>query len=101
MSARPEKLENFVFRGLLLHSTFEDFEGTQLSLIEQRYSDTMARPIWTGSISFGMVAIPIRLVPAVRKKSISFNQLDERTMSRIKYKKYCIAEDVEVSVELD
>jgi DNA end-binding protein Ku len=47
----------------------------------------MPRPIWTGSISFGMVAIPIRLVPAVRKKSISFNQLDDRNMSRIRYRK--------------
>jgi DNA end-binding protein Ku len=36
--------------------------------------------VWTGAISFGMVAIPIRLVPAVRKKSISFNQLDDRNM---------------------
>jgi DNA end-binding protein Ku len=43
--------------------------------------------VWTGSISFGMVAIPIRLVPAVRKKSISFNQLDDRNMSRIRYRK--------------
>lgn len=47
----------------------------------------MARPLWTGSISFGMVAIPIRLVPAVRKKSISFNQLDERDQARIRYRK--------------
>lgn len=47
----------------------------------------MPRPVWTGSISFGMVAIPIRLVPAVRKKSISFNQLDERDQSRIRYRK--------------
>jgi len=47
----------------------------------------MPRPVWTGSISFGMVAIPIRLVPAVRKKSISFNQLDERDGSRIRYRK--------------
>jgi DNA end-binding protein Ku len=47
----------------------------------------MPRPLWTGSISFGMVAIPIRLVPAVRKKSISFNQLDERDQSRIRYRK--------------
>ncbi|MET0911319.1 MAG: Ku protein [Ilumatobacteraceae bacterium] len=47
----------------------------------------MPRPVWTGSISFGMVAIPIRLVPAVRKKSISFNQLDDRSMSRIRYRK--------------
>ena len=47
----------------------------------------MPRPVWTGSISFGMVAIPIRLVPAVRKKSISFNQLDDRDQSRIRYRK--------------
>jgi DNA end-binding protein Ku len=43
--------------------------------------------VWTGAISFGMVAIPIRLVPAVRKKSISFNQLDDRNMARIRYRK--------------
>jgi DNA end-binding protein Ku len=47
----------------------------------------MPRPVWTGSISFGMVAIPIRLVPAVRKKSISFNQLDDRNMARVRYRK--------------
>ena len=51
----------------------------------------MARPIWTGSISFGMVSIPIRLMPAVKRKSISFNQLEEGTLSRIRYRK--ISED--------
>ena len=56
----------------------------------------MARPIWTGSISFGMVAIPIRLVPAVRRKSISFNQLDDRNMARIRYRK--VNEDTEEEV---
>jgi len=59
----------------------------------------MARPIWTGSISFGMVAIPIRLVPAVRKKSISFNQLDDRTMSRIRYRKISEESGDEVPTE--
>lgn len=47
----------------------------------------MPRPVWTGSISFGMVSIPIRLAPAVRRNSISFNQLDADTMSRIRYRK--------------
>lgn len=47
----------------------------------------MPRPVWTGSISFGMVSIPVRLAPAVRRQSISFNQLDRDTMSRIRYKK--------------
>jgi len=47
----------------------------------------MPRPIWTGTISFGLVAIPVKLYNAVRKQSVSFNQLDERTMARIKYQK--------------
>ncbi len=59
----------------------------------------MPRPVWTGSISFGMVAIPIRLVPAVRKKSISFNQLDERDQSRIRYRKVNEATGEEVPSE--
>ena len=59
----------------------------------------MARPVWTGSISFGMVAIPIRLVPAVRRKSISFNQLDERSGARIRYRKVSEATGEEVPSE--
>ncbi len=47
----------------------------------------MPRPIWSGTISFGLVAIPVKLFNGVSKKSVSFNQLDERTMSRIKLKK--------------
>jgi DNA end-binding protein Ku len=47
----------------------------------------MPRPVWSGTISFGLIAIPIKLFHAVRHKSVSFNQLDERTMSRIRYRK--------------
>lgn len=47
----------------------------------------MPRPIWSGAISFGLVSIPVKLYNAVSKKSVSFNQLDERTGSRIKLKK--------------
>jgi DNA end-binding protein Ku len=47
----------------------------------------MPRPVWSGTISFGLIAIPIKLFNAVRHKSVSFNQLDERTMSRIRYRK--------------
>jgi DNA end-binding protein Ku len=47
----------------------------------------MPRPVWNGTISFGLVAIPIKLYHGVSKKSVSFNQLDDRTMSRIKLKK--------------
>ena len=43
-----------------------------------------ARPVWTGTISFGMVSIPIRLVPAVRRKNITFNRIDDRTLARMR-----------------
>ena len=47
----------------------------------------MARPVWSGTISFGLVAIPVKLYHGVSKKNVSFNQLDDRTMSRIRLKK--------------
>lgn len=47
----------------------------------------MPRPVWSGTISFGLVAIPIKLYHGVSKKNVAFNQLDERTMSRIRLKK--------------
>ena len=47
----------------------------------------MARPVWSGTISFGLVAIPVKLFNAVRRQSVSFNQLDERNMARIRYRK--------------
>jgi DNA end-binding protein Ku len=59
----------------------------------------MARPVWTGTISFGLVAIPVKLFHAVRRQSVSFNQLDDRTMSRIKYKKVSALDGEEVPEE--
>lgn len=47
----------------------------------------MPRPIWNGTVSFGLVAIPIKLYHGVSKKAVSFNQLDDRSGSRIKLKK--------------
>ena len=47
----------------------------------------MARSIWSGTISFGMIAIPIKMFTAVRHKGVSFNQLDDRNMGRIRYQK--------------
>jgi DNA end-binding protein Ku len=47
----------------------------------------MARPIWSGALSFGLVTIPVKAFAAVRDHSIHFNQLDAKTGARIKYKK--------------
>ncbi|MGH9294673.1 MAG: Ku protein [Acidimicrobiales bacterium] len=47
----------------------------------------MARPIWTGFISFGLVSIPVGLFSAVEEKSVRFHQLEQGTSDRIRYKK--------------
>jgi len=46
----------------------------------------MARAIWSGSISFGLVNVPVKVYPAVRQKDIHFTQLDEKG-NRIRYKR--------------
>jgi len=55
-----------------------------------------ARSIWKGSISFGLVNIPIKLYSATEPKEFSFNQLCENG-HRIQYKRWCSTEDREVS----
>ncbi|NND75025.1 MAG: Ku protein [Ilumatobacter sp.] len=57
----------------------------------------MARPVWSGTISFGLIAIPVKLFHAVRRQSVSFNQLDERNMARIRYRKVNAETGEEVS----
>ncbi len=47
----------------------------------------MARAIWNGVISFGLVNIPVKLFSAVSRKNVQFNQLDARTGSRVKQKR--------------
>ena len=56
----------------------------------------MPRAIWSGSISFGLVSIPVKLFNAVSRKSVSFNQIDSRNGSRIKYQKVSAADGSEV-----
>ena len=57
----------------------------------------MPRPLWKGAISFGMVTIPIKLYTATEEKDVHFNMLHAEDMSRIKQKRFCAEEDVEVS----
>lgn len=59
----------------------------------------MPRPMWSGSISFGLVNIPVKLYNAVKKKSIHFNQLRKSDGCRIRLKKVCPADGAEVPAE--
>src|SRR5437762_6245495 len=57
------------------------------------------RPIWKGSISFGLVYIPIAVYPATREEKLSFRQLRRTDLSPIKYKKVAEADMKEVSAD--
>ena len=56
----------------------------------------MARSIWSGSISFGLVNIPVKLQTATRDNDIRFHQLHEADNARVQYRVFCPAEDKEV-----
>lgn len=56
----------------------------------------MPRSMWRGAISFGMVAIPVRMYLATDSKSVSFRMLCPSCRRPIKNKRYCPHEDIEV-----
>src|ERR671930_1465010 len=47
----------------------------------------MARPIWSGTISFGLVSVPVRMVGATESKELRFHFLDKRDLAPIGYDK--------------
>src|ERR1700685_2288133 len=47
----------------------------------------MARPIWTGALSFGLVNVPVGVYSATDDKTIHFNQLDRWTSDRVRNKR--------------
>src|SRR6185437_8213974 len=49
----------------------------------------MGRPLWKGSINFGLVSIPIQLETAVREKSVSFHMLSKDGKCRLRRQLYC------------
>lgn len=61
-----------------------------------RKTGEMPRAIWNGSISFGLVNIPVKLFSAVSKKSVQFHQLDARTGARIRQQRVSSVDGTEV-----
>src|SRR5436853_6529971 len=57
------------------------------------------RPIWKGSISFGLVYIPVAVYSATREEKLSFRQLRSSDLSPIKYKKVAEADSKEVPAD--
>src|SRR5918997_3938759 len=54
------------------------------------------RSLWSGSLSFGLVNVPIQMLSATRDVQIRFHQLDSEDNTPIEVRRYCSEEDVEV-----
>ena len=59
----------------------------------------MPRPLWSGSLSFGLVTVPVQLVSAVRDLDHHFRQLHAKDNVPIEQRRFCSKEDREVSWE--
>ena len=59
----------------------------------------MARAIWSGALTFGLVNVPVKLVSAVTQKEVRFHMLHDKDGGRIHLKRFCAVEDVEVPYE--
>src|SRR3954467_3270307 len=59
----------------------------------------MARSLWSGSLSFGLVNVPVQLVTAARDLDYHFRQIHDKDKVPIEQRRYCSEEDVEVTWE--
>lgn len=59
----------------------------------------MARAIWTGSISFGLLNVPVRLYSAVARRNIALREIRDSDSARIKHRRVAEGTDEEVPYE--
>lgn len=57
------------------------------------------RAIWTGSLSFGLINIPVRLYSATEDHALSFDMLHKKDLSPIRYARICKADGKEIPYE--
>jgi DNA end-binding protein Ku len=59
----------------------------------------MPRPLWNGSLSFGLVNVPVQLTGATRDLDLHFRQLHEKDGAPIEQRRFCSQDDAEVQWE--
>jgi DNA end-binding protein Ku len=59
----------------------------------------MARSLWTGALSFGLVNVPVALYSGVKDTGVHFRQLHATDHVPIETRRYCSDEDVEVGYD--
>ena len=52
----------------------------------------MPRPLWKGTISFGLVSVPVEMWSALRDRNVRFREIHEKDGSPVKHVRYCIEE---------
>jgi DNA end-binding protein Ku len=53
----------------------------------ERHNQRVARAVWSGTISFGLVSVPVRLYPATRRKDVRFHEIDRSSGRRVRHQK--------------
>jgi Ku70/Ku80 beta-barrel domain len=56
----------------------------------------MPRSIWNGTVTFGLVHVPVKLYSAVESKAVHFHEVHEKDGARIEHRRFCPKEDSEV-----
>ncbi|MGN6663829.1 MAG: Ku protein [Solirubrobacterales bacterium] len=59
----------------------------------------MARAIWSGTVSFGLLNVPVRMYSAVARRSIALREIRESDSARIKHRRFAEGTDEEVPYE--
>ncbi len=59
----------------------------------------MPRPLWNGSLSFGLVNVPVQLTGATRDLDLHFRQLHKKDGAPIEQRRFCSQDDAEVQWE--
>jgi DNA end-binding protein Ku len=59
----------------------------------------MPRALWSGSLSFGLVNVPVALYSAVVDTDLHFRQLHEKDHTPVEIHRFCVEEDVEVDLD--
>lgn len=59
----------------------------------------MPRSLWTGSLSFGLVNVPVRLETAVRDRDLHFRQIHRKDGAPIEVQRWCSKEGIEVDYD--
>ena len=63
------------------------------------YRQKMPHAIWSGSLGFGLVSIPVRLYSATEQKDVRFHQVEKETGRRVRMRRVVEGTDEEVPYE--